>query len=281
MGGDGDRGSGELNSRTYIYNSGAQFWHLLCPHSHWPFHRTAPWLDKISIMPNWSDPKEIARDAAHIFAFRSVCMGTFYDLRFRVVVDHWSPEIPLASVFFFFCRYCILFALIGLIISLTVTTRINCGALYTFNSFNGNMTILCASTSLMLRTIALWERRRSVIVILGTICLAHWALLYRTMFIVKAAWDEQSGVCAVIATNPSILNTTFFFTMGFDLVILGFTAVALLAKHSARTDLWKLLFQDGLIYFLVSFSTNSIPAVLNVVNLNSTFPANDFTLALG
>ena len=49
--------------------------------------------------------------------------------------------------------------------------------------------------------------------------------------------------------------------MGFDFIILIFTAVALLARHSARTDLWKLLFQDGLVYFLVSFSTNCIPAV--------------------
>ncbi|KAH0587380.1 hypothetical protein H2248_006177 [Termitomyces sp. 'cryptogamus'] len=135
--------------------------------------------------------------------------------------------------------------------------------------WTGNMTILCASTSLMLRTIALWERNRIIIASLGTLCLAHWALLYRTMFIVKAAWDIRSQTCMVTATNPSLLNVTFFFTMGFDLVILIFTAVALLKKHSARTDLWKLLFHDGLVYFLISFSTNCIPAVLNVLNLNT------------
>lgn len=75
--------------------------------------------------------------------------------------------------------------------------------------------------------------------------------------------------------------------MGFDLIILIITAIALLARHSARTDLWKLLFQDGLVYFILSFSTNCIPAVrfhlrylflplnsrirqvLNVLDLNS------------
>lgn len=159
------------------------------------------------------------------------------------------------------------------------------------------MSILCASTSLMLRTcaglpfhlgclshkfnhrIALWERRRSVIAILGTLCLAHWTLLYRTMFIVVSEWEPAVMACVVVQTNPSLLNTTFFFSMssfltltiskniicytamGFDFIILIFTAVALLARHSARTDLWKLLFQDGLVYFLVSFSTNCIPTV--------------------
>ena len=49
--------------------------------------------------------------------------------------------------------------------------------------------------------------------------------------------------------------------MAFDFLILVFTAVALLSRHSARTDLWRLLFQDGLVYFLISFSTNCVPAV--------------------
>ncbi|KAF8076169.1 hypothetical protein FPV67DRAFT_1470606 [Lyophyllum atratum] len=177
--------------------------------------------------------------------------------------------------FFFLCRYCMLFAFIGLIISLNITTP----ALYTFNSWTGNMAILCASTSLMLRTIALWERQRPVIISLGVLCLAHWALLYRTMFIVTAAWDDRVGGCVVTATNPSLLNTTFFFTMGFDLVILIFTAIALLKKHSARTDLWKLLFHDGLVYFLISFSTNCIPAVRSNLILSARPPHSSIPAA--
>lgn len=49
--------------------------------------------------------------------------------------------------------------------------------------------------------------------------------------------------------------------MGFDFVILVCTFLALSTKHTARTDLWKLLFTDGLVYFLVTFSANCIPAV--------------------
>ena len=48
--------------------------------------------------------------------------------------------------------------------------------------------------------------------------------------------------------------------MTFDFIILVCTSVALM-KHSRRTDLWKLLFHDGLVYFLVSFTTNAVPAV--------------------
>ena len=49
--------------------------------------------------------------------------------------------------------------------------------------------------------------------------------------------------------------------MGFDFTILVFTAVALLGRPSAKTSLWRMLFQDGLVYFLISFTMNCIPAV--------------------
>ncbi|KAH8830322.1 hypothetical protein DL96DRAFT_1668218 [Flagelloscypha sp. PMI_526] len=141
--------------------------------------------------------------------------------------------------------------------------------LYIFNSWAGNMTILCASTSLMLRTMALWERAWKVIVPLSLLCLAHWGLLWRTMFIVIAQWDDIQKTCVVTSANPGLLTSTFFFTMAFDGIILVYTLVALCKKHSTKTDLWKLLKRDGLIYFVISFTTNCIPAVFNVLNLNT------------
>ncbi|EAU84579.2 hypothetical protein CC1G_00098 [Coprinopsis cinerea okayama7 len=169
------------------------------------------------------------------------------------------------------------------IISLSALTPINCRALFTFNSWTGNMAILCASTCLMLRTIALWERRVSIIAILGILCLAHWALLYRGMFVVIAQWDDDSQSCVVTQTSPLFLNITFFFTMGFDFMILLFTTMALLGRNSPKTGLWKMLFHDGLVYFLISFTMNCIPAVLNILNLNTpmnviaTVPAASIT----
>ncbi|KAF8164973.1 hypothetical protein B0H34DRAFT_648175 [Crassisporium funariophilum] len=216
-------------------------------------------------MVHWLDTSEIARDSDVFQKLVFALFGAYLWELFMTCDFEWSLlkrrrvfRWPLV-IFFFLCRYCMLLAFNSCCPLCLMNLHIQ--ALYTFNSWTGNMTILCASTSLMLRTIALWERRKSVIMILGTLCLAHWALLYRTMFIVVSEWEPAVKSCVVVQTNPSMLNTTFFFTMGFDFIILLFTAVALLARHSARTDLWKLLFQDGLVYFLVSFSTNCIPAV--------------------
>ncbi|KAJ3981861.1 hypothetical protein F5890DRAFT_1533003 [Lentinula detonsa] len=225
-------------------------------------------------MVNWSDSQVIERDSLAfdrvVFCFLGVTIWELFstwDFEWSLLQGRRKLRWPL--VFFFLSRYCILLAFVGIIVSLSVTTRINCGALYVFNSWAGNMTLLCSSTSLMLRTIALWERKLTVVAPLGLLCIAFWTILYRTMFIVRAEWSDSARSCIVTSTEPSLLNVTFFFTMGFDLVILVYTYIALVTKHTARTDLWKLLFHDGLVYFLVTFTANCIPAVFNVLNLNT------------
>ncbi|KAK1227929.1 hypothetical protein PQX77_009068 [Marasmius sp. AFHP31] len=42
-----------------------------------------------------------------------------------------------------------------------------------------------------------------------------------------------------------------------------------MTRHDVRTDLWKLLFQDGLVYFLVTFTANCFPTVFNILNLST------------
>ncbi|TFY65101.1 hypothetical protein EVJ58_g2196 [Rhodofomes roseus] len=144
---------------------------------------------------------------------------------------------------------------------------INCQALYTFNSWAGNMAILGASTSLMLRTIAIWERKMKIVIPLCFLCLCHWVLLWRGMFLLNAQYSSAEGECVLVSSNHVFLNVTFFMTMGFDLTILVFTVTALV-RHKARSDLWSLLFTDGLVYFLTAFCFNALPAILNVLNLN-------------
>ncbi|TCD71332.1 hypothetical protein EIP91_011103 [Steccherinum ochraceum] len=246
-----------------------------------------------AMLVNWSAASEIAKD---MYVFDKLICSLFglyvWELfqtcgfEWSLVVGrrrftwplvrrsiHYSSSVILTQyalqIFYFLCRYCIFFALIGLLISLSVTTPINCSALYTFNSWTGNMAILSASTSLMIRTFALWERQLKIVIPLGILCLAHWAILWRGMFIVHATYDDELQACVVNSTNHIFLNVSFFTTMGFDFTILCFTIAALAFRHKARSDLWHLLFRDGLVYFVITFMCNALPAVFNVINLNA------------
>jgi hypothetical protein len=58
----------------------------------------------------------------------------------------------------------------------------------------------------------LWERKLYITIPLVALCLGHWGLLYRGMFIVHANWDPHSGACLVSSTDPSLLKVIFFFS---------------------------------------------------------------------
>jgi len=225
-------------------------------------------------MVDWQSEAEQVKDAQAFEKLIYALFGLFVWEMFQTSGFEWSlltrrRKFSWPMIFYFLCRYCMLFALIGLVISFNVTTRVNCQALYVWNSWTGNMAILCASTSLMIRTIAIWERRPIIIVPLLVICLAHWGLLYHGIIIVRASWDSTQAACVVFSTNPTFLTVNFFFTMCFDLVILIFTTMGLL-RSSNRSGLWQLLFRDGLVFWGISFTVNAIPAILNSLNLNTS-----------
>ena len=124
------------------------------------------------------------------------------------------------------------------------------------------------------------------------ICLsvAHWAILLRGMFVINAVWSPAAKTCVVVKLDSKFLQATFFCSqyfqsgsrtsgpdelfivaMAVDFTILVLTSIALYQfPHSGvRSDLWNLLFRDGLVYFLVTFSFNAVPAILNVLQLNN------------
>jgi hypothetical protein len=107
--------------------------------------------------------------------------------------------------------------------------------------------------------------------------LGQWAILIRTMMVVQASWDDQVKSCVVVNTNHVLLAMNYAYSkwpefsaiprgsfnisaVVFDFVILVMTIYAL-AKRFRREALSSLLFRDGLVYFLVTATCNSVPAV--------------------
>lgn len=48
--------------------------------------------------------------------------------------------------------------------------------------------------------------------------------------------------------------------MAYDLLVLVLSSYGLV-RTSGRSDLWALLFRDGIVYFMVAFSANTIATV--------------------
>ncbi|KAI0637840.1 hypothetical protein C8Q77DRAFT_1214825 [Trametes polyzona] len=230
-------------------------------------------------MVDWTSPAELAKD--HVgyinvtFAFFGLYIWEVFqtsDFELSVITRRRKLRWHWVSFFLFLCRYCLVLSIVALMASFTVMKPINCQALYTFIAWAGNMSLMCASTTLLFRTIAVWERKLSIAIPLGVLCLGLWAVLWRGMFIMTAEYDAATMACVVTTTKRVFLSVTFWSTMGFNLVLTVVHIIGLMQRDYGAT-FWQMLFEDGLIFYLVAFSANVLPAVLSILNLNRTVMA--------
>lgn len=242
-------------------------------------------------MVDWTSQTELAREtvayANVIFAsFGLYIWEVFQTSDFEWSVIEGKRKLKLEMIPFFIARYLLIFSISSLMASFTVKSPIHCGALYTFICVAGNLSIICASITLMLRTIAVWDRKLPIVATLGTLCLAHCALLFRGMFITSASYSVQSQACVLSAlsnTNRVFLSVAFWATLGFNLT-LAVVHVLGLMRTGEQLGVGDLLFREGVIYYLAAFTFNAVPAVFSILNLNmimnliSTVPATVMTV---
>ncbi|KAH8829306.1 hypothetical protein DL96DRAFT_1597609 [Flagelloscypha sp. PMI_526] len=222
-------------------------------------------------MPDWMSPEEIARDASAFGKFLHVLLGLYIWEWFTSLGFDWqfisgAKPFRWPLIFYFLNRYCLLFALIGITISLNVSTPIDCQSLYTFNQCVGNASIGLASINLSLRTMAVWSQKYYVVIPLVIVILGHWSFLLHGILL-KAQYFPGQG-CVITQTDSKILAITFIYTMVFDFVVLCLTAYKLFLGSGQRSKLIELVFKDGLIYFVIAFLGNMLATVFMLLNLN-------------
>ncbi|KAG8690051.1 hypothetical protein FRC09_012159, partial [Ceratobasidium sp. 395] len=123
---------------------------------------------------------------------------------------------------------------------------------------------------LMLRAIAIWSRKTYITTGLLVIALGHWAILFLGVLSVRSAWNPTMNVCVVTGTSTTLLRLVYGYTMAFDLTVLVVSTAGLLRSGGRQgSDLWKLLFRDGIVYFLVAFVGNAVASVFTILHLNA------------
>jgi hypothetical protein len=80
--------------------------------------------------------------------------------------------------------------------------------------------------------------------------------------LLKAAWIPGQG-CVITDTDNTLLAATFIYSMCFDFTVLILTAakLSLPRKRSESSKLVKLIFGDGLIFFIIAFLSNLLATV--------------------
>ncbi|KAG8893279.1 hypothetical protein FRB99_002089 [Tulasnella sp. 403] len=223
-------------------------------------------------MVDWQDPKVIAADA-QIFLKTMIAMLGLYawevlvTFRYDLSILTGKRQFKYPMAFYMACRYSLLMSLIGINIALNTPTEIACQSLYVFNQLMGNIAIGASSALLMLRTIAIWSRSLYILIPLVAFCLGQWGILLHGVITIKAIWSPQAAGCILADTNQFFLNLIYVYTMTFDLTVLTLSTIGLV-RTTGRSDLWALLFQDGIVYFIVAFTANCAATTMLLLNLN-------------
>ncbi|KDQ09989.1 hypothetical protein BOTBODRAFT_503327 [Botryobasidium botryosum FD-172 SS1] len=222
---------------------------------------------------NWSDPAEVVRDSqvfvkTLIFFLGLYMWEVFFTIGFDWQVITRKKEFKWPMGFYFWCKYSLLLSIIGVNVASNITSEVNCQALYTFNQFAGNTAIGTASTLLMFRTIAVWSKNIYVVVPLCVLSMGQWGIILHGIVTIQSSWSPEAMTCIVEGTQPAWINAIYLYTMSFDLIVLILSTIGLLLSPG-RSNLWQLLFKDGIVFFLIAFCSNLFPAVFSLMNLNA------------
>ncbi|EKM58095.1 uncharacterized protein PHACADRAFT_116755 [Phanerochaete carnosa HHB-10118-sp] len=223
-------------------------------------------------MPAWNSLAELALEASAFARLMHALAGLYFwevatSLGFDWQFITGEKEFHWPLIFYFLGRYLLVFAMIGILTALDVTTEVNCQALYTFNQLVGQATIGLASINLAIRTMVLWSQNLYIVVPLVLVILGHWSLILQGVLL-KAEWVPDQG-CVITHTNNTVLAATFIYSMCFDLIVLVLTAAKLAFPRGQRSQLMRMLFRDGLIYFVIAFLSNLLATTFILLNLSA------------
>jgi len=208
---------------------------------------------------DWSSPESLV---AQYKALSSIDFTLFGIMIWESVVTGWfdievimgKRPFKIPVVMYWITKYSSLAFILGANVT-QYGVRLNCQAAGSFIDVASGVGMAGASCLLMLRAMALWARDKRVVIPLLIVHLGLWALNLHDAFIVREHWGDTgngSEGCVFTTLSWPYLKIQFIYAMLFDFLVLALATFALL-RVPGRSSLWKLLFLDGLCYFLVAF----------------------------
>jgi len=226
-------------------------------------------------MVEWSSPETITSEGGVYKDFVHALFGLYIwelliSLNFDVEYLVGKRRFKWPMTFYFLNRYLMLANFIGIVLWTDITNPVNCAALYICIQVFANMSLGLAGINLALRTMAIWNMSRSVVMPLALIIAGHLSLLLLSAIGIplRATWIEGRG-CS--ANSDSILMlTTLIYTICFNLGVLVLTAWGLAFKFGKKRSsrVATLIFKDGLIFFIAAFLVDIIAVVFIVLDMN-------------
>ncbi|ELU43170.1 hypothetical protein AG1IA_02810 [Rhizoctonia solani AG-1 IA] len=238
-------------------------------------------------MVNWSDPEIIGKQAAAFSQLLLVLLGLYtwevfnsLDFDYSIIANwrdfkyfscSWKHGSNILQVVYFVCRYSIWVGVTMLIVANNFTQELDCQgecrSQWSVVDILIDLGLPPPNHSVLYNNPAVWQHCDR-----NCFRSSHASRLTEVLGVisVRSVWDPRTSVCVVTGTSTTLLRLIYGYTMAFDLTVLVVSTAGLLRSGGWQgSDLWKLLFRDGIVYFVVAFVGNSIAAVFTILHLNA------------
>ncbi|KAK1234103.1 hypothetical protein PQX77_002699, partial [Marasmius sp. AFHP31] len=224
---------------------------------------------------DWNSPEKLLAVDATFDKCLYVLLG-IYLWEWAITLDFdWHfisgrKKFRWPMIFYFYARYAALTLFICIFAARNIDHPIDCDSLFTLILILGTTAFGVASLNLAIRTIAVWGNNRLVVIGLSILLAGQLAATMRSIpNTVGGRYIEANG-CVIVSAEPDIFATLYIVTMLVDLVILSLTAYKTYTEYRNiyYGGLIKLIFRDGLTYFVVVFLSNLFAMIFSLRNLN-------------
>ncbi|KAI0273939.1 hypothetical protein BGY98DRAFT_105652 [Russula aff. rugulosa BPL654] len=225
-------------------------------------------------MVNWHDPSLLLEDYASLIKLNHALAGIFIwetVITFGFELDILRGKRPYRWTLWLYLgtRYTLLCTFIVFFID-SDGPKVPCHAFLVLNFALPYASWAFASLIIVLRVIAIWNRNIVVSLISVGIWAGAVALHIRNLTMLEAAFDPLVNSCVPIKTENGLVNALAVLVA--DMVLLLAMLIGLLRHASRRsTGLWKLLYQQCIIWIALATFSEIPPVVFLILNLNDVW----------
>ncbi|KAI0270473.1 hypothetical protein BC834DRAFT_516165 [Gloeopeniophorella convolvens] len=225
-------------------------------------------------MANFHDPGVIAQETLATIKFWHVVDG-FFIWEFIITLNYeWSiirGRRPYRWTIWVYSltRVATLMSVILNMVGFDVTHKMNCQLRVVGELVFAYTAFAAASLLIVLRIVAIWDRHKIALALAAAAWGTNVGFLIHGVTKARSAWVPEQSTCAFLDTYSTRNNILVTFVT--DIVLLAIMLVGLLRvqqRGGSLLGLGRLLWKQGLIWFLVATVAEATPTVFICLNLN-------------
>ncbi|KAH8978880.1 hypothetical protein EDB86DRAFT_3089888 [Lactarius hatsudake] len=221
-------------------------------------------------MVDWNSPQTLLSNSLTLVKLLHVVDGIYIWEYFITLWFEWEVftqrrQWRWTMLIYFATRLTALAGVCTELVGFNLTTRFNCQAWLLAVLITVYPAFALNSLLILLRTIAIWERKLIISVALTAVWLTNVAFLIHGITLADSVWLPLQNACFVVDSQKSKLNVLVSTIT--DLVLLLAMIIGVLRLES-DSSIWRMLYRHGIVWIVLATIGLVPPTIFLFLNLN-------------